>query len=546
MKFILPRSTAILCTVLSTVVLLVWIQREYGVYLQKPIVLSERDVTRTEANAAGLKLKALRGLNSSIGVRVTENQVPLAGPASSRNSLNGGSIERFIIKGEWLWIRSPNENPPFMNGLNYDLALPRQIKNTRAYSLYACWILVMLVTLWRHRKKITDDLFTSGSLFGSRERRSADSPQVPQPIAPAKNDRVTFLDGLRGWASVAVLLNHIIRGLKLETSTPAFGHWAMGLPMDGNMAVAIFFVLSGFALSIGFMSKGDSKILTVLALRRYPRLAIPIFFSCLLVYVLLRCDLFYNHEAAKLLGGFPWLDGLYSFEADLSEMVRYSFYDAFFSSNPPVNYNAVLWTMPFEFLGSMVVFSVLAIFCKLKLRVVLLTIFSALLIVQDSWYVAFLFGVMIAIYHCRPLLRQLVPPVFGVPIVVWVVFYSTATSGLTSLQHPRRSIVATVITAALLIGLVVCSDHLQSFFSNRISLYLGSISFPLYLIHLPIVCSWECWVWLRMPGWGISSQSTPWIAVLSTAVICLLGAHLFRYFEGFSIVSARRFSNCFK
>jgi hypothetical protein len=60
--------------------------------------------------------------------------------------------------------------------------------------------------------------------------------------------RVVFLDGVRGWASLMVVLSHLLPCF-LAITTPAYRHWYLTFVSDGNFAVYIFFVLSGFALS---------------------------------------------------------------------------------------------------------------------------------------------------------------------------------------------------------------------------------------------------------------------------------------------------------
>lgn len=93
--------------------------------------------------------------------------------------------------------------------------------------------------------------------------------------------RLSFLDGIRGWAAFSVLLWH--------TFSETFGHLYpvfkspyLIFVMQGHLDVMVFFVLSGQALSISFIRKKDPLALLSLAIKRYPRLAIPSFFSCLL------------------------------------------------------------------------------------------------------------------------------------------------------------------------------------------------------------------------------------------------------------------------
>ena len=71
---------------------------------------------------------------------------------------------------------------------------------------------------------------------------------------PAGNTRIHALDSLRGLAALVVVFHHIDNTLDLDGSNPTLGpifHQSpLRLLVDGRCAVMLFFVLSGFALSI--------------------------------------------------------------------------------------------------------------------------------------------------------------------------------------------------------------------------------------------------------------------------------------------------------
>src|SRR4051794_9635365 len=94
--------------------------------------------------------------------------------------------------------------------------------------------------------------------------------------------RETFLDGFRGWGSVFVVLYHVFgEGIPVDV---AFGsRLALLIPFNGQMAVFVFFVVSGFSLSVRFLAEGDLRSWTRIIAGRYLRLVIPIFAACGLV-----------------------------------------------------------------------------------------------------------------------------------------------------------------------------------------------------------------------------------------------------------------------
>src|SRR5262245_59292762 len=121
-------------------------------------------------------------------------------------------------------------------------------------------------------------------------------PAVPSN-EKGSGHRVEFLDGMRGWASLMVVFAHLLPCF-LAITTPMYRQPYLTFISDGTLAVYIFFVLSGFALSIRFLQTGSSRIPVELALRRYPRLTLPIFASCAIAFVLMKLHLFYNVAAA--------------------------------------------------------------------------------------------------------------------------------------------------------------------------------------------------------------------------------------------------------
>src|SRR5262245_18101207 len=104
--------------------------------------------------------------------------------------------------------------------------------------------------------------------------------------------RFLFLDGLRGWAAVVVLFHHVfVDGLPANDVMADKTLWAKIFLMNGTFAVCLFFVISGFSLSIRFLQTGDERDLARMAAGRYLRLALPIFVICAVTYALLSLNI---------------------------------------------------------------------------------------------------------------------------------------------------------------------------------------------------------------------------------------------------------------
>jgi peptidoglycan/LPS O-acetylase OafA/YrhL len=118
------------------------------------------------------------------------------------------------------------------------------------------------------------------------------------PSPTAGPSRLLYLDGLRGWMALVVVLARLCRTLLLDPPQLSAhgGDWLvfwlkwtpLGVATDGVQAVYVFFVISGVALSYPVLRATNAgRTLAAMALYRYPRLTVPILVSCLLVWLLL-------------------------------------------------------------------------------------------------------------------------------------------------------------------------------------------------------------------------------------------------------------------
>ena len=356
--------------------------------------------------------------------------------------------------------------------------------------------------------------------------------------------RVVFLDGIRGWASLMVLLSHLVLFF-LKNTVPGLQGWFFGFATDGNLAIFIFFALSGFALSTGYIQSGDRSVIVALAIRRYLRLTIPIFLSCLLAFSLMHAGLMFNGDAGRLFGN-VWTTGFYRFPSTFLACIKFGLYDVFFHYDGAVSYNPVLWTMALELWGSFLVFSICALFMHLRKRLILLGFVFAYLFIENSiWYLPFVCGIGIAVFHSwqGPNVRKYARYCWPL-VVALVVYYSDSSQrgGAFGLPPAPRNDTLNIVAASAIVFIASCANPVKIFFENALSRYLGSISFPLYLTHFMVICSFSSYLFIWLERFHLERQSSSAINFVASMSVCILVAHLFRYGEIFAIRSARRFS----
>lgn len=348
--------------------------------------------------------------------------------------------------------------------------------------------------------------------------------------------RDRFLDGLRGWAALVVMFGHIVSGVLWPT-------WEQPIKLsvlDGTFSVYLFFALSGYVLSVGFFSTGRRAIVVDLALRRYLRLTIPIVVISAGAMLLMMAGCMKNIEAGRASGSTHWLSTFFAFEPSVMDMLDFSLRRVYWDPSPITSYNSSLWTMPVEMQGSILVFAFLLLAGKSRFRRAAgHALFLSFTYWHTSPFFAMAIGVVIAdfsgsILHNK--LRRSAHAKFMVVILLVAAFTAAA------LRREVQEVRLLSACAGAVIYAVLISAGLQRMLTTPLSLWLGKISFSLYLVHIVVICSFTSWLYLTL-GHGQRLEASAAAAVgLVTAVICVAAAALFFPVERLGISSGRKFS----
>lgn len=160
-----------------------------------------------------------------------------------------------------------------------------------------------------------------------------------------EDGKILYLEGLRGIASVMVFLLHFILAFfpAAQRGNPLQVHNSVELILSnaplvniiygGHFAVYIFFVLSGYVLTVGYFRSQDRMKLVRGMLKRYIRLEIPIFVSIFVSYVLLSNGIYKNMETSFITLSFDWLNKPWQFEPSFLAMFKQAVFDVFYDNN---------------------------------------------------------------------------------------------------------------------------------------------------------------------------------------------------------------------
>ncbi|CAN5159153.1 acyltransferase [soil metagenome] len=352
---------------------------------------------------------------------------------------------------------------------------------------------------------------------------------------PAQRDRLECIDGIRGWAALMVVFSHLW-GQFAKHVVPLYDHPVLRAISDGHLAVLIFFVLSGVALSLRFVRKPQPVSIVGLVAARYVRLVVPILGTTLIVYLLIFFGVAGSSEAARLANSEIFAGARHGMQTTMGNVLSFSFYSVLFDYIPRNTFNWSLWTMPIEFVGSLFIFALLFLFSKLPrlgqfhrmMIVCMLTI--GLLIISKQLAACFTAGYVLAeLVHSPEGLRKLMPLVSI--LFMAASFVLRAVAG----KHDDGSYALLAIGGVMA---VLFWPAAKRFFSNGLSRWLGRVSFPLYLIHVPVIGALGG-LYVALLDHKIAADLATHITVVVALASCLISARLLLPMEALSIQWSR-------
>lgn len=365
--------------------------------------------------------------------------------------------------------------------------------------------------------------------------------------------RLLHLDGLRGWAALFVILHHLELGFfpaikgSNDGISPVLGPFSF--IVDGPLAVAIFFLLSGIVLAEAVQAAlhrhGPQKIgLTGLVIKRWLRLGLPIVVTGLLMLALFVSVGNHTREASAISGS-DWMQTLFppGYHPAFLDVLREATIGAFVGPQTPVH-DPVLWTIRVEFLGSILVFLLCLFIPEGFARLAACAISCALLIAIPAWLPNFcaLFAIGVALHdianraHRWLEVRALACDVLGLAaILTATMIYPVLNLLVPELMQRLGDFVDpfghmsqwTARSILIVVGTLI-SPTAQTFLSLPASIFLGRISFGLYLLHLPIFFSIGIGSYLAIDRiWGHDPAAV--MASLLVVLCSIFSAHAFHH-----------------
>lgn len=334
--------------------------------------------------------------------------------------------------------------------------------------------------------------------------------------------RLGVVDSLRGLAAFSVLLGHALAVCDWNSD---FAHWPFAyLLFDGRSAVTMFFVLSGFVLTFAHMSYAPKPFMVVpFYVRRFTRIWLP-WFAFFMLSLIAKGLLKPSWPDGPLCQG-VWLAHMWQGETTLPDVLRQMVFQLHDAHRMLLSQD---WSLGVELRASLLipVFLLLARWRWWVLAAVGLG-FSYFAHVSGYYCTSFAAGVLAARWNARTdHFRH-----GGVLFVIGFVFYQVRWLSQTEIFHPffqEREVwlTSTIGCTLILLGSLRCG-MIRNFLEYRIFLYLGRVSYSLYLVQMIVLICLTPWIVVVLNRIGI--QCLAWNQVLLLTVVscvCLICAEL--------------------
>lgn len=333
-----------------------------------------------------------------------------------------------------------------------------------------------------------------------------------------KAAHIGWIDGVKGIACLLIFVYHFILAYFPATYygevVPWHYAWESSLYsnpimflVNGNFWVCVFCLISGFLVSYRVLDKGLGSA-PAMIVKRYLRLSLPVFFVSLMVYVMMKLQVFSNIAATQITQS-PWYGLFYKDPVSVWDVFETSFFCDWFLGSTV--FSNAFWMLRDLFIGWFLSFilSIVALgSCKQKegngekthnFRILIVYIVIGLVYFRlDSLQLCFVLGTIAAYIYMAVGKKKLPLPATLLMAAVGLYFagypseyepsgiYKNVELGVNSIRGYQ---VFHMLAAFLLFMVFLYAGVGKKLFDNRLCRYLGKLSFGVYLLHIPILFS---------------------------------------------------------
>ncbi|WP_173910125.1 acyltransferase [Acinetobacter sp. Marseille-Q1618] len=311
--------------------------------------------------------------------------------------------------------------------------------------------------------------------------------------------KINSAESIRGLACLAVVLSHLslsfipylhhfdANDIANNQLIYAIHHSPFAFWYSGTAAVFIFFVLSGYVLSYAICKVPEQITFKLknMWIKRYPRLMIPALISCLIIWLVFNTIQIDSSQV----GG--WLQAYVTQDFSLKTAVYEGTIGSFLFAESSINW--VLWTMTIELLGSFTLF--ILIYLK-QLHTAIFVLGSVAFAGLALWWrgegffygiSSFIIGMYFYFYGRQiPLFIAIILLIFGLYLAgahnsSWSYAWLYAQIGERTYEYSN------FFAGIFIVYSILMSQALSRFLDKPVLIWLGKLSFSVYLLHLVLM-----------------------------------------------------------
>lgn len=337
--------------------------------------------------------------------------------------------------------------------------------------------------------------------------------------------RIAWIDWLKILACAMVMIGHFYGAFYSHcTVSPILNHITVSIfeyfprpLLDGNFWVCVFCVLSGVLCSNKKINKWNVLLKEITI--RYFRFLIPLFLINLLVYIVFSLNGFANHWFASLYDN-QWLDSFFDSASLISVLKNTVILGS--------GLNGPLWMLRPLFAGNVIIMVtnfIDELFLKgHKINKLILVLFVSVLLLTASfirencvYILAVFLGMVLTDYNRnRNSSAVFVMILVGIGVCYYIPFIDLVTT-IHSLSFKN-----------LLFSVILVYDFLnwkKSDIMKGTKIPIGSISFWLYLLHWPFICSVSTYIIMLSEDFSLGF----WVSLVTTVISIIALSYLFVY-----------------
>lgn len=305
------------------------------------------------------------------------------------------------------------------------------------------------------------------------------------------NEKKNSLEGIRVIACIGVFLCHFRGAFLPDRIIGIIDYTPLKIMTAGYPMVRIMFVLSGFVISYKYFKNQKYDDVVIDVVKRWFRLFPGILVANVIVCMMMKGGLFFNGEAAQLSGSQDFLGIFNQFTPNLFHAIKEGLFTIYL--NGANGYIAPLWTMTYEFLGSILILAAISVFKGSPLRILFYVVELGFF---KSYYNYLVVGMLICdIYFNAGVNEKLKEKQMFNNIVCFMAAFVICMIQLDDTNKEIRVIYG--VSLIVFFMTLLNSKWAEKTMGCSFVVSLGKISFPIYILHWPIIESFSSWYYIK-------------------------------------------------